>query len=555
MRHPGQGTPAAPPSMKRYAPGATVDFVIVGSGSAGGIVARELSRAGHSVVVLEQGPWYTTGDFKHDELWIDAQYGLTNDPKQQPATYRETEQDEAKRKPWIQYGRVVGGGSVHFSANFWRFPEIEFEQATKLGVPDGTSIADWPIRYADLEPYYTKVEWEVGVSGLAGNPFEPPRRKSYPLPPLPIKSEGALMEIGAKKLGWTPWPAPMAILSRPYRGRGSCQACGFCFGMGCEYGAKSSSLVSMIPAALATGRCEIRPHSYVRRIETGANGRVTGVTYFDAAKQEHFQKAKAVVLCANGVETPKLLLMSGSGAHPSGLANSSGMVGRNIMFNGFVMTQAIFDHPINGWKGVVASRVVWDQVIMPKESGLYGGGGFDLRCMAMPVSTSMFTPGWGRDWKRMVRTGFSNGVFAAGHETQMPQLTNRVDLDPTVKDAWGLPAPRLTFKSHPNDLAMDQWFLERGKQLLEAAGGKEITTVFPGPGDNGPHLLGTCRMGNDPATSVVDANHRTHDVKNLFIVDGSSLVTGGRGQPTMTIMALAFRAGAMINQAAKRGEI
>ena len=552
--HPGAAS-AAPPKMKRFAPGATVDFVIVGSGSAGGVLARELSRAGHSVIVLEQGPWLTTADFKHDELAVGDRHMLTNDPKTQPTTFRETEADVAKLKPWAQYGRVVGGGSVHFSANFWRFPELEFDQATRFGVPDGSSIADWPIKYADLEPYYTKVEWEVGVSGLAGNPFEPPRRKGYPMPPLPIKSEGALMEIGAKKLGWHPWPAPMAILSQPYRGRGACLACGFCFGMGCEANAKGSTLVSMIPAALATGRCEIRPNSYVRRVETGANGRVTGVAYFDQDKKEVFQKAKAVVLAANGMETPKLLLLSATPNFPQGLANSSGMVGRNIMFNGFVMSSAAFDQPVNGWKGVVASRVVWDQVLMPKESGLYGGGGFDLRSMMMPVAAGMFTPGWGRDWKKNARTLLSNSVYAAGHETQLPVLTNRIDLDPTVKDAWGLAVPRLTFKTHANDLAMDKWFLARGRELLEAAGGKNIVDVFPGPSDNGPHLLGTCRMGKDPSSSVVDADHRAHDVPNLFIVDGSSLVTGGRGQPTMTIMALAFRAGARINALAKAGKI
>ena len=541
--------------MKKYSPSTAVDFVIVGSGSAGGIMARELSRAGFSVVVLEQGPWLQTSDFKHDELWIGPLHGITNDPKTQPSTFRATEAETAKPKPWVQYGRVVGGGSVHFSANFWRFPELEFEQATRFGVPDGSSIADWPIKYADLEPYYTKVEWEVGVSGLAGNPFEPPRQKGYPMPPLPIKSEGALLEIGAKKMGWTPWPAPMAILSQPRSGRGACLACGFCFGMGCEAGAKGSTLVSMIPAALATGRCEIRPHSYVSRVETGANGRVTGIAYFDKDKKEVVQRAKAVVLCANGVETPKLLLLSASPAHPQGLANSSGLVGRNMMFNGFQMAGGFFEHEVNGWKGVVASRVVWDQVLMPKESGLYGGGGFDFRSMMTPVSAGIFTPGWGRDWKQKMRATLSNVVYAAGHETQLPQAKNRVDLDPTVKDAWGLPAPRLTFSSHPNDLQMDQWYLAKGKELLLAAGATSVYDAFTGPGDNGPHLLGTCRMGNDPATSVVDADNRAHDVPNLFIVVGSSLVTGGRGQPTMTIMALAFRAGARISKLAKSGKI
>jgi choline dehydrogenase-like flavoprotein len=553
---------AAQPSqaqMKTYRPSDEVDFVIVGSGAAGGVMARELSQAGFSVVVLEQGPWLTENDFKHDEIWMGERAGLTNDQRLQPNTFREKESDTAERNGWAWYGRVVGGGSVHFTANYWRFPEIEFQQATRLGVPEGSNVADWPIKYADLEPYYTKVEWEVGVSGLAGNPFEPPRTKGYPLPPLPIKSEGVLLERGARKLGLHPWPAPMAILSQPYRGRSGCLACGFCFGFGCEARAKSSTLVSMIPGAIASGHCEIRPSSYVRKVEVGANGRVTGVTYFNKERKEVFQRAKAVVLSANGVETTKLLLMSATTSSPQGLANSSGQVGRNIMFNGGGYSGALFEHEINGWKGAVVSRVTWDQVEVPKDTGLYGGGGFDFRSQMTPFNAGFGglpgVSGWGREWKKNLPAVFSRSVMAAGHTTQLPVASNRVDLDPTLKDDWGLPAPRLTFKEHPNDTKLQQWFAARGKDLLEAAGAQQI--LFSGGGDSnsGPHLLGTCRMGNDPKTSVVNADHRAHDVPNLFIVDGSSFVTSGRGQPTMTIQALAFRAADRISKLAKSGGI
>jgi choline dehydrogenase-like flavoprotein len=545
--------------MKTYHPSDEVDFLIVGSGSAGGVMARELSRAGFSVVVLEQGPWLTEADFKHDELWVNDRHGLTNDPAVQPATFREKEADTAKRNGWAQYGRVVGGGSVHFTANFWRFPEFEFNQATKFGVPAGSSIADWPISYADLEPYYTKVEWEVGVSGLAGNPFEPPRRKGFPMPPMPIKSEGVLLERGARKLGYTPWVSPMAIASQPYRGRSGCLACGFCIGFGCEARAKSSVLVSMIPAALATKRCEIRPLSYVRKVVTDAKGRVTGVTYFDKDRKEVFQRAKAVVLSANGAETPKLLLMSASSAFPDGLANSSGMVGRNIMFNGGALALGIFEHEINGWKGAVVSRVVWDHYALPKDVGLYGGGGYDFRSMITPVGVGFNTapgaPRWGREWKRGLRKSFNNSLISYGHTTQLPTLANRVDLDPTEKDAWGLPAIRLTFKEHENDTKLQAWFLKRATELLQAAGAEQTSDLFSGPSNGGPHLLGTCRMGHDPKTSVVNADHRAHDVPNLFIVDGSSLVTSGRGQPTMTIQALAFRAADRITALARSGAL
>src|SRR5262249_17050640 len=182
-----------------------------------------------------------------------------------------------------------------------------------LGPIAGPGFADWPITYADLEPYYTKVEWDIGVSGLAGaHPFDPPRSKPYPMPPLPVKSSGVLLERGARKLGLHPFPAPMAIVSQPYRGRPACVSCGFCIGFGCEVMAKSSVLYTMIPEAEATGRCEVRSGSYVFRIETDKRKRATGVHYFNTKKQEFFQKARAVIVSANGAETPRLLLNSES---------------------------------------------------------------------------------------------------------------------------------------------------------------------------------------------------------------------------------------------------
>src|ERR1700741_92476 len=277
-----------------------VDFVIVGSGAAGGILAKELSTNGFRVVVLEQGPYLKEPDFSHDELQGFTLHQLTNNPALQATTFRKTPEDTAKPQPCVMYGRCVGGSSVHFTANFWRFHEIDFMERSKVGEIPGTGFADWPIRYADLEPYYTKVEWEVGVSGLAGSsPFDPPRSKPYPMPPLPVKGNGVVFERGCRKLGYHAYPAPMAILSRPRAGRAACMNCGFCLGFGCEVGAKSTSLSSVIPMAEKTGRCEIRPNCYVSRIETDKNGRAIGALYFDAQRNIQLQKAKAVILSAN----------------------------------------------------------------------------------------------------------------------------------------------------------------------------------------------------------------------------------------------------------------
>lgn len=561
--HAGAAAGAAP-KTPRFSPKDAVDFVVVGSGSAGGVVARELSRAGFQVLVLEQGPRLGPNDFSHDELLVNDEHLLTNKPELASQTYRRTANDKAKVTNPIQYGRVVGGGSVHFTANFWRFHPIDFKEASKIGRIPGTTFSDWPISYDDLEPYYTKVEWDIGVAGLAGaSPFDPPRSKPYPMPPHPIGSTGVLMERGAKKMGWTAFPAPMAITSKLYRGRSQCVACGFCLGMGCEVGAKSSTLFTAIPDAEATGRCEIRPDCYVRKVEVNDKGLVTGVIYFDKKKREVFQRAKAVVICANGAETPRLLMMSKSNRFPDGLANSSGMVGQNIMFNGNVVANGVFEHDVNGHKGIAVSRVVHDTYELdPAKVGFHGGGGFDFRQIFTPVvfgfaGVPFDGPQWGSAYKKAVAEGFTRTVNCLGHTTSLPVATNTITLDEDVKDVWGLPVIRLTYSDHENDLKVYDWFAKRAKDLLDAAGAQK-SWAFPTTGENqggGPHLLGTCRMGNDPATSVVNASHRAHDVPNLFMVDGSSFVTGGRGQPTMTIMALAFRAGDLIAQAAKKGEI
>ena len=552
------------PRTPRYKPTDEVDFVIVGSGSSGGVVARELSRAGFSVLVLEQGPRFTEKDFHHDEVEVLQNNKLTNNHKTQPNTWRKTEKDKAIVRPSVQYGRAVGGGSLHFTANFWRFHEIDFKERSKVGAIEGADFADWPITYQDLEPYYSMVEWEVGVSGQAGvSPFDPPRTRGYPVPPLPIKSTGVLMERGAKKLGWTAFPAPMAILSRPYKGRSGCAACGFCMGFGCEVRAKSSTLVTMIPEAEATGKCEIRPNCYVRKVEINDKGRVTGVIYFDKDKNEVFQRAKVVVLSANGAETAKLLLMSKSNRFPQGLANSSGAVGRHLMYNGGGVAMGRFEHEVNAYKGAEVSRIVHDMYELdPAKVGFHGGGGLDFRFGWTPIQYALVGqppdgPTWGSAYKKDLHDWFTRTVSCFWHSTSLPVPTNRIELDDEVKDAWGLPAIRLTFNNHPNDRKVFQWFNERSVELLDAAGSLKSWHFPVGEDDGvgGPHLLGTCRMGNDPSSSVVNKSHRAHDVPNLFLVDGSSFVTGGRGQPTMTIMALAFRAAAEMTRMAKAGEL
>jgi choline dehydrogenase-like flavoprotein len=543
----------------RFQPSETVDFVIVGSGAAGGIIAKELSTAGFSVVVLEQGPRLTETEFDHDEFGTFMQSKLANNPATQPQTFRATPSDKPRKAQALIYGRLVGGSNAHFTGNFWRLRPSDFNEASVLGGVPGTGHVDWPITYDELEPYYTKAEWELGVSGEPG-PFDPPRSRPYPMPPLPVKSSGVLLEKGARALGLHPQSTPLAINSQFYNGRPACQHCGFCLFFMCEFRSKSTSMVTMLPVAEATGRCEIRPGSYVARVETDRAGRATGVAYFDAQKRLQLQRAKAVVLCANGGETPRLLLNSESSRFPNGLANSSGVVGKHLMFNTYYGVNAQFEHPVNEFKSVQNTRMVLDFYDTDPKRGFYGGGGIDARFGKYPIIFALGglppgSPTWGEAFARSLAEQFSRTMFFGTHGTSLPLEANSVTIDPALKDAWGLPCIRVTYKDHPDDLKNAAFLTSQAVQIAQAAGALKTWAEPIEPQTQSVHLLGTCRMGNDPKTSVVDRYNRTHDVPNLFICDGSSMVTSSRGQPTETISALAFRAGEHIAAFAKRGEI
>lgn len=542
-----------------------VDFVIVGSGSAGGILAKELATAGFSTVVLEQGPFREAKDFTHDELEVFILNGLGGGPEAAgEQTFRMSESEEAqvaRNRPSAWYAKGVGGASVHFTGNFWRLREIDFVERSALGAVEGTNFADWPITYDELEPYYTRVDWEIGVSGAPG-PFDSPRSRPFPMPPMPIKSSGALLAKGAEAIGFHAQPAPLAILSQPHNGRAACINCGYCMGYGCEVGAKSSTLAAMIPAAMATGNCEIRAGCTVYNVATGDDGRVTEVEYIDRDGNQRGQKARAVVLAANGAETPRLMLMSANDRYPDGLANSSGFVGRNLMFNAHAEVTGVFEHPLNDYKGVQVTRIVHDLYESDPKRGFYGGGGYDARpfLSATPIAYSMIGqkpdgPQWGAEFKDQLAHNFTRNMSILVNATSLALDSNNVTLDPTHKDRFGRPAMRITYRDHDDDLANANYMLGFAEQMMEAAGAVDQWSYESEHQNGGAHLLGTCRMGGDPATSVVDKFHRSHDIPNLFICDGSSMVTSGRGQPTMTIMALAFRAAEHIAKAASAGEV
>ena len=282
------------------------------------------------------------------------------------------------------------------------------------------------------------------------------------------------------------------------------------------------------------------------------------MVYFDARKKEVRQRAKAVILSANASESARLLLLSKSARFPDGLANSSGMVGKNVMFGNTVNVGALFEHPLNEYKGVISGAGIVDYVHSDPKRGFYGGGRMTARGYLTPLELGLEglspdAPRWGVGYKKALREEANHRMTITSFVTQLPLETNRIDLDPEVKDAWGLPAMRITSSAHTDDKKNMEFFRQKSIEVLEAAGAKKVWAPAVGEARGGAHNRGTCRMGNDPKTSVVDKYHKAHDVPNLFIVDGSNFVTGGRNHPTMTIEALAFRASDYIVRTAKDG--
>ncbi len=545
------------------------DVCVIGTGAGGGVMIQELTAAGFRVVALQRGPYLRNQDFVDDDelrtVWRDELFS-----PDQLETWRLDELSPTYTGKFNAIAHSVGGTMVHWATWSWRFRPDEFRVLSEEGPVEGASLADWPIDYEDLEPYYERAEWEFGVSGDAdANPFGAPRGRGYPNPPHPDRTASLRFKRGARKLGYHPFPTPMAINSRPYGGRPACIYGGACGGYGCPIGAKGTTFAISLPKAQRTGRLDLRPNSLAFEITVGRGGRARSVRYIDQVSREEREiSARNIFVCGNAVGTPHLLLMSKSGSFPDGLANSSGLVGRNLMLHLFTAAEFTLDGPGHALTGLESHAAIDDLHASETSRGFIRGGVIaeENYAIKQPLLHALLAgnefPGadrtWGarfKDYLRMFPRTAS--VVLVGED--LPMESNRVDLDPGVKDAYGLPVPRITHRQHPNDLAMSRWYAERLLEIGDAAGAIESWVGFSvteeEPMKGSAHLHGTCRMGDDPGHSVVNRWCRSHDVKNLWMVDGSCFPTSGGYNPTLTILANAFRVADYFVTEAKKGAL
>jgi choline dehydrogenase-like flavoprotein len=509
---------------------------IVGSGAGGGTLGNELAQKGIKVVILEAGGRYEIQDFVNDEWASFGQLAWT-DMRTTSGDWR-VARDFPNLPAWIV--KAVGGSTVHWAGASLRFQEHEFKARETYGALAGANLLDWPITLAELEPYYARAEDKMGVTRTNG------------IPGLPGNNNFKVLAAGAQKIGYTEvHTGRMAINSQPRDGRGGCQQIGFCF-QGCKSGAKWSTLYTEIPKGEATGNLEVRTDAMALRIEHDAGGKVTGVVYANSKGEQFRQKARVVAVAGNSLESPRLLLNSASAMFPDGLANSSGQVGRNYMRHMTGSVYAVFERPVHMYRGTTMAGIVRDEAKFDPKRGFVGGYEFETLSLGLPFMAAFLDPGaWGREFTSAL-DGYANmaGMWIVGED--MPRDSNRVTLDPVARDQHGLPVASVHFDDHDNDVAMRSHAYRQGAAIYAAVG---ATRSFPTPPYPSTHNLGTNRMSANARDGVVNKYGQAHDMKNLFVSDGSQFTTGAACNPTLTIVSLAIRQADSMAGMMSRGEI
>jgi choline dehydrogenase-like flavoprotein len=496
--------------------------VVIGSGAGGGVLATDLALKGIKVVCLEAGKRHEAEDFLNDE-WASFSQLAWTDQRMTSGSWR-VAKDFAQLPAWIV--KAVGGSTTHWAGASLRFQEHEFKALTTYGAVKGASLLDWPITLKELEPYYAKAEDRMGVTNTNG------------IAPLPGNNNYKVLEKGAKALGYKRvHTGNMAINSAARDGRGACQQIGFCF-QGCKSTAKWSTLYAELPKGEATGKLEVRPESYVVRIEHDAAGKVNAVIYHDKDGKQQRQKARVVAVAGNSIESPRLLLNSSSKMFPNGLANSSGQVGKNYMRHLTASVYASFEKPVHMYRGTTMAGIIQDESIHNPKRGFVGGYELETLSLGLPFMAAFLDPGaWGREFTTALDT-YENmaGMWIVGED--MPQSNNRITLHGTAKDKYGFAVANVNYDDHANDLAMRDHAFAQGTKIYEAAGATRVYPTTPYPST---HNLGTNRMSDKARDGVINKWGQAHDIKNLFVSDGSQFTMGASENPTLTIVALAIR--------------
>lgn len=531
------------------------DAIVVGAGAGGGVAAGVLAEAGKRVLLLEREAALSFAEIGRDHLRNQrlSRYGTNAGPHldDHPRIWVDSWGQQHLVRPhepgYHNNTACVGSGTRVYGAQAWRFLPQDFRMARTYGVSPGSSLADWPIGYDDLAPYYERAEWELGVAGdSAAAARLAPRRQGYPLAPLPVNAQGRALRRGVAALGWDTLAPPLLINSQPYNARPACIRCQHCVGFACPVDAKSGTHNTLIPRGLATGRCDLVTGAMVAQITTTTAGQVTGVAYIDRAERRIEARAPVVVLAGGAVETARLLLNSATAREPAGIGNGGDQVGRHLQGHYYPGALGLFPEPL--WDGVGPGPSTATTRFTHGNDGIIGGGMLADEFILLPIifwkrALPPDLPRWGAANKAFMRDNYRRVTGMTGPVQEIPHPDGRVTVDPMVRDRWGIPVARLSGATHPETVRTATFIQERAHEWLASSG---ATRTWGQPPrlhlSGGQHQAGTCRMGDDPRTSVVDRWCRVHGHDNLFIADGSVHVTNGGFNPVLTIVALAFRA-------------